>query len=36
MMPSIDLAEQRRFRQGSQAAELIDYFAAHFTAGPKN
>lgn len=30
MMPSIDFEEQRRFRQGTQAAELIDYFATHF------
>jgi hypothetical protein len=36
MMPSIDFAEQRRFRQGSQAAELIDYFAAHFHGRPKS
>jgi hypothetical protein len=36
MMPSIDFAEQRRFRQGSQGAELIDYFAAHFHGRPKS
>ena len=30
MVPSIDFEEQRRFRQGTQAAEVIDYFATHF------
>lgn len=30
MVPSIDFAEQRRFRQNTQAAEVIDYFAKHF------
>lgn len=30
MLPSIDLAEQQRFRKGTQAAEVINYFAAHF------
>jgi hypothetical protein len=30
MIPSIDFEEQRRFRQGTQAAEVIDYFAANF------
>lgn len=30
MLPSIDFEEQKRFRQGTQAAQLIDYFAANF------
>lgn len=30
LVPSIDFEEQKRFRQGSQAAEMIDYFAANF------
>ena len=30
MVPSIDFEAQRRFRQGTQAAEVIDYFATHF------
>ncbi|EKQ6358021.1 DUF3800 domain-containing protein [Pseudomonas aeruginosa] len=30
MVPSINFEEERRFRQGSQAAEVIDYFSAHF------
>lgn len=30
MLPSIDFAEQKRFRQGTQAAQMIDYFAANF------
>ncbi len=32
LVPSIDFDEQRRFRQGTQAAEVIDYFAANFFA----
>ncbi len=32
MIPSIDFDEQRRFRQGTQAGEMIDYFAANFSA----
>jgi hypothetical protein len=32
MIPSIDFEEQRRFRQGTQAAEVIDYFSANFFA----
>jgi hypothetical protein len=27
MLPSIDFDEQKRFRQGTQAAQVIDYFA---------
>ncbi|MYD93277.1 MAG: hypothetical protein F4Y02_06225 [Chloroflexi bacterium] len=27
LLPSLDFEEQRRFREGSQSAELIDYFA---------
>lgn len=30
LLPSIDFDEQKRFRQGTQAAELIDYFAKNF------
>jgi hypothetical protein len=30
MLPSIDFAEQSRFRRGSQASEIIDYFGEHF------
>lgn len=30
MLPSIDFEEQKRFRQGTQAAQLIDYFAVNF------
>jgi hypothetical protein len=30
MLPSIDFKEQKRFRQGSQAAQVIDYFAKNF------
>ena len=26
----LDFEEQREFRQGTQAAEVIDYFAANF------
>jgi hypothetical protein len=30
LTPSTDFEEQRRFRRGTQAAEVIDYFAANF------
>ena len=30
MVLSIDFADQKRFRQSTQAAELIEYFAANF------
>ncbi len=30
MLPSIDFEEQKRFRQGTQAARVIDYFAENF------
>ena len=30
MIPSIDFEEQQRFRQGTQAADVIDYFSANF------
>lgn len=30
LMPSIDFEEQRRFRRGTQASEVINYFAEHF------
>lgn len=32
MIPSIDFEDQRRFRQGTQAAEVIDYFSTNFFA----
>jgi hypothetical protein len=34
MVPSIDFEEQRQFRQGTQAAEVIGYFATHFHNQP--
>ncbi|KGX55721.1 hypothetical protein Y025_4063 [Burkholderia pseudomallei TSV32] len=30
LVPSTNFAEQKRFRQGTQAAQMIDYFAKHF------
>jgi len=30
MLPSIDFEEQRRFRHGTEAAKVIDYFAENF------
>ena len=30
LLPSIDFDEQKRFREGAQAAEMIDYFTKHF------
>ncbi|TVU89395.1 DUF3800 domain-containing protein [Vreelandella titanicae] len=30
MMPAIDFAEQKHFRQGAQSAQMIDYFAKNF------
>ena len=30
LVPSINFDEQKQFREGTQAAELIDYFAKHF------
>jgi hypothetical protein len=30
LVPSLDFEEQKRFRQGSQASEMIEYFAANF------
>lgn len=35
MVPSIDFEEQRQFRQGTQAADVIDYFSANFFAPRK-
>jgi hypothetical protein len=35
MIPSIDFEEQRQFRQGTQAADVIDYFSANFFAPRK-
>jgi len=31
LIPSFDFDEQKRFRQGTQAADVIDYFAANFS-----
>lgn len=36
LIPNIDFEEQRRFRQGTQAAEIIDYFSEHFGSGSTN
>ena len=30
LVPSVDFEEQKAFRKGTQAAEVIDYFAANF------
>jgi hypothetical protein len=30
MVPSLDFQEEKEFRRGTQAAEVIDYFAEHF------
>lgn len=30
LVPSLDFEEQKEFRRGTQAGELIDYFAKHF------
>ncbi|ALN83698.1 hypothetical protein LC55x_0393 [Lysobacter capsici] len=32
-LPSNDFTEQKRLRSGSQASEMIDYFARHFGGG---
>ena len=32
LVPSINFDEQKQFREGTQAAEMIDYFARHFGA----
>jgi len=32
LAPNIDFDEQFRFRQGTQASEVIDYFATHFSS----
>lgn len=29
-LPSLDFAEQKRFREGAQSSEMIEYFARHF------
>lgn len=34
LLPSIDFEDQRRFRQGTQAADMIDYFANNFGQRP--
>jgi hypothetical protein len=36
MVPSLDFEEQRHFRQGTQASELIDYFSANFSSPRKS
>jgi hypothetical protein len=30
LIPSVDFEEQKRFRRGTQAAEVVDYFATNF------
>lgn len=30
LLPNVDFAEQKKFRRGTQAADVIDYFAANF------
>ena len=32
LVPSINFDEQKQFRKGTQAAEMIDYFARNFGA----
>ncbi len=32
MLPSVDFEAQKRFRSGTQANEVIDYFGRHFYA----
>ncbi|MCB2062415.1 MAG: DUF3800 domain-containing protein [Novosphingobium sp.] len=34
LIPDTDFEEQKRFRRGTQAAEVIDYFAANFARKP--
>lgn len=34
LIPSVDFAAQKDFRRGTQAVEMIDYFAANFAAKP--
>ncbi|WP_240454121.1 DUF3800 domain-containing protein [Halomonas sp. NO4] len=34
LVPSINFDEQKQFREGAQAAEMIDYFAKHFGTKP--
>ena len=36
LIPSIDFEDQKRFRHGTQAAEVIDYFAENFYAPRKS
>jgi hypothetical protein len=36
MIPSLDFEEQKQFRRGSQAAEMIDYFATNVFAPRKD
>jgi hypothetical protein len=34
LIPDVDFENQRQFRKGTQAAEVIEYFAQHFAAKP--
>ncbi len=36
LLPSLSFEEQRRFREGTQAAEVIDYFARNFHGNGKS
>lgn len=36
LTPSLDFEEQRRFREGTQAAEVIDYFTTNFFGPSKS
>jgi hypothetical protein len=36
LLPSLDFDEQKRFRQSTQSAELIDYFSTNFSAPRRN
>jgi hypothetical protein len=35
LVPSIDFEEQKKFRTGTQAGQMIDYLAKHFTKKSK-
>src|SRR3546814_4812133 len=32
LIPTVDFAAQKQFRRGTQAAQVIDYFAANFVS----
>ncbi len=36
LLPSVNFEEERRFREGTQAAEVIDYFARNFQGNGKS